>query len=126
MLLMLKQEVVMRSVIIFWYFLLGDFFHWRLVVHNLLPICNTINASLDFGRPTVFRSIGKWFRYNFSSNVIWTYIGDPAKYGNMFNVISSIYFYILGVDTNDVPLLMSIATAHTPILNERYSFNFSY
>ena len=58
--------------------------------------------------------------------IIHTIFLQMSYYGKMFNVISSIYFYILGVDTNDVPLLMSIATAHTPILNERYSFNFSY
>ena len=35
-----------------------------------------------------------------------------------------IVLIVTGVDRNDVPLLMSIAAAHTPEVTEKYGFSF--
>ena len=36
------------------------------------------------------------------------------------------YYWILDLDRNDIPILMSIASVHTPELTERYKLSFSF
>ena len=36
------------------------------------------------------------------------------------------FFLILDLDQNDIPVLMSIASVHTPELTERYKLSFTF